>query len=81
MATPAPPAGWADGFTIISAATAAPAGLGWFFGLYPDAFTWQVFTYPAAAGSPLHFSNIGNPAIWPDSALNFPPGTFAGLLV
>lgn len=79
MFTPAPPVGWSDGFTLISTATASQSGLGWFFGLYPDAYTFQVIGYPPVPGSPLHFANIGNPAIWPDSPLSFPPGTFSNL--
>lgn len=75
-APPAPP-GWNDGFTLISTNQIGPLGLGWFFGLYPDGFTWAGVTQPAAPGNPLHFQNIGNPALFPDSPLSLPAGTFA----
>lgn len=79
LATPAPPVGWMDGFTFLSLATTAPRGLGWFFGLYPDLYTFTVLGLPPAPGNPLHFTNVGNPALFPDAPLNFPPGSFANL--
>lgn len=77
LGAPTPPMFWNDGFTLVSATRIGPAGLGWFFGLYPDLLTWQGILAPALPGNPIHFQNIGNPALFPDSPISLPAGTFA----
>ena len=79
VGAPPPPAGWQDGYTLLSTTISGPVGQGWFFGLYPDNNTWQGLFHPAQPGNPLHFVNNGDPLIYPTSALVFPPGTFPGL--
>jgi PKD repeat protein len=79
MATPTPPPLWGDAFTVLSQTTSLPAGYGWFFGLVPDTLTFSALAYPAVPGSPLHALNVANPALWPESPLVFPPGTFTNL--
>ena len=76
VAAPSPPTGWFEGYSLVSLDTTDPlVGAGWFFGLYPDAATWLSFSYVAGPGNPFHFLNTGNPALFPDAPLNFPPGS------
>lgn len=74
LGAPPPPAGWVEGYTLISGDTANPAGFGPVFGLYADFFTWTGLANPAAPGNPLHFINIGNPNIYPEAPFVLPAG-------
>ncbi len=80
MAAPPAPLVWFDGFTLLSTNVAAPRGSGFFFGLWPDNFTWTGVSLPASPGDPFHFLNVGNPALYPESPLYFPPGSLPGLV-
>lgn len=79
VGAPPPPAGWFEGYTIVSGNTSAPVGSGWFFGLIPDGATWTGLSIPATPGGLFHFLNTNNPAIYPESAAVFPPGSFPTL--
>jgi hypothetical protein len=67
------------GFTLLSFNTALPVGAGPFFGIYPDANTWSVFTMPQFPGNPFHFP-VGPPSVYPDIPLYVLPGTLANLI-
>ncbi len=63
--------GAAQGYTLISTATAGPVGSGWFLGLTFDALTWTILSVPASPGNPLHFQ-LGFPGLFPGTAAPSP---------
>jgi parallel beta-helix repeat protein len=71
-------AGAARGWTLASLATANPVGTGPFFGLVPDAVTFQFLFFPPMVNGGIHF--IVAPGAYPNTGpINFPPGYFSGL--
>lgn len=67
-----------EGFTLVTSSTIASPGSGPFFGIWPDAVTFQGIAVPAAVGNPLHFVT-GVPGAFPDSPFVVPPGTLSFL--
>lgn len=69
-----------QGWTFISTSTGLPPGAGPFFGIVPDAFTWQeLFIAPLPApGHPLHW--VANfPGVFPDTPLLIPSSVVSSL--
>lgn len=77
LGAPPPPAGWSEGYTVISFNNGGPVGFGPFFGLYPDLATFLLLLSPALPGNPFHFIEVGNTSIYPYTAISLPPGSFA----
>ncbi len=83
--TPVPQIGFpgtAQGYTLLSLATAAPVGTGWFGGITFDPLTLACLQTPASVGNPLHYFT-GVPGLYPGTTasapLALPPGTLSGI--
>ncbi len=73
------PAGWTEGYTVFSATTSLPKGLGPDVGITIDALTLATAAIPAAPGGFFHFTPSANPAHYPNAAFTMPPGAFAAV--
>jgi hypothetical protein len=69
-------AGSIQGWSLLSLTPAASVGSGPFFGIVPDALTFQFIYTPAGVGSPVHF--IVAPPFYPDGGpLSLPAGSIS----
>ncbi len=73
------PAGWKEGWTLLSISTRLPSGLGPFLGIEADGLTAAVLVQPAQAGSLLHFKATSNPALFPNAPFQVPAGVLSAL--
>lgn len=69
----------ATNVVLIASYLPAPGGLGTgpFLGVYPDAVTWVLITFPVTAGNPFHFPVTASP--YAAGPLRFPPGSVSAL--
>jgi hypothetical protein len=67
------------GFTLLSFNTIGFPGSGPALGLYPDAWTFYIFTLPQFPGSPFNFP-VGPPSVFPDVPFVAGPGAVANLI-
>jgi hypothetical protein len=72
--SPAATVGW----TFVSANVSNPYRQGPFFGIYPDASTWQSFTFPYFPGNPFRF-NAADFGFFPQAPFTAPPGSVSAL--
>jgi hypothetical protein len=74
------PVGTTSGWTFASADTSAPVGMGWAFGINPDALTFLILNiapFPQP-GNLFHWLE-GFPTLYPAATFNFPAGTLTPL--
>ena len=69
---PPDPVGTTEGYLLISLNTTLPVGSGGFFGIQPDATTFQLVNTPASVGGLFHY--LPSPATFPNVDLVLPPG-------
>jgi serine protease AprX len=72
------PAGWAQGYTLLSFGVSRPVGLGTFLGIEFDGLAAACLSVPAAPGNFIHFVP-GGPTEFPQAPFNLPPGTMSAL--
>ncbi|MFY9343778.1 MAG: S8 family serine peptidase [Planctomycetota bacterium] len=77
-ASSVPAAGWTDGYTALSFATAQGRGFGDFLGLAADGLTVALWATAAAPGNPFHFTNTGG--VYPFASFVFPNPAIISLL-
>jgi len=74
---PPDPPGTTNGYFLVSAVPAPTVGGGPFFGLIPDAITFQILTFAPAPCGLFHYAPGNLPACFPQMPLSFGPGTVA----
>jgi hypothetical protein len=72
-------AGAVEGWTLLSAVTAFPAGSGPFVGVFPDSNTFFVLALPAVDGNPFHYPVPSPSGSYPNSPFVVGPGAVNGL--
>ena len=70
---PPDPPGTTEGYFLVTYNTSLPVGAGGFFGISPDAFTFEIIGYPATVGGIFHY--VSTPSTFPNVPLSGPPGT------